>query len=927
MTKLLLDTIKKDIDKSKVVSFDIFDTLLLRPYIKPTDLFMHLENMYQRPGFSTERTDAERRVRIKHPELEDVTYDMIYDEIDEQFRDIKQKELDWEESVLRQNPETKQVFDYAKNSGKTVVITSDIYLPYNFVKKVLTAAGFGSADRLYVSSKLNAAKSFGTIYRHLLSDLNVSPDSVLHIGDNPRTDQAAAEKCGIKTVLYKQVIANYVESDKRINEFIQTAGTGLNVSTFIGMMAYRWQQIRCGVIADYENYFQRLGYNWAGPLAYGYMRFIEQQAKENGVNHLLFVARDGYTLQKVFNVFNHDIKNSYIYANGSINRITSLEVSNIDHCHHLINFFSKFSPELAAIADTTILNTIGDHKLFFERNKKLFTPISQQLGGYYSKYVNSIVKKNDKPAVVDSMARTFSSLDLLQRFTGKQMPGFYWAFAKTPIAEKFHFTTFAHTVFDKDAVWDKSNVKLFTKNWDIMEFFFSSPEQPIKYIKEDGTPQYEECNNKYKRYRADVYPFISNGTVQFAQDICDFWQDKPVTLDFNLLTKWINCFLGNPSKEDLKEFKNIVFFFGDNDDLMRPIFKQSAPGCALKDLLYSKTKTDTSRKTKILGLTLSSKKYRGDKVITKRLFGLLKTVKNYARKQYYFCGIRYRVKNYPITMTRLDPGDMWNIIDTVTEKTQRALTISFLHQKTFGEFRNKHAGQTVVMIGAGPSVLHFKPIKNAVYVGLNRAFLLDSVHFNYLFSIDKGGLQPGKDVSLHEGFLNYDCIKFIGDQNLGKDYQIPQHVGNGCPSVRRYKTNAGYCRGKFALDIDTQPLNNSASTSIQAMQFILFTNPKKIYVVGIDCTNSLKQHFIGVAYDNALRGENVANNDIKHVQAWKDLKYFISIYYPNTEVIVVNPVGLKGIFHDVYTKSYLEKHPEIEQDSVEIIDEKELQND
>ena len=37
------DYIKNQIDSHLVISFDIFDTLLLRPYAKPTDLFLHLE--------------------------------------------------------------------------------------------------------------------------------------------------------------------------------------------------------------------------------------------------------------------------------------------------------------------------------------------------------------------------------------------------------------------------------------------------------------------------------------------------------------------------------------------------------------------------------------------------------------------------------------------------------------------------------------------------------------------------------------------------------------------------------------------------------------------------------------------------------------------------------------------------------------------
>ena len=913
--KLLLERIKKDIKKAEVVSFDIFDTLLVRPYIQPTDLFVHMEKAYDRPGFAAERRDAERRTRIRHRELEDITLDMIYDEIDDEFKDMKQKELDWEEMVLRANPELKQVYDYVKAQGKKIVITSDMYLPAEFLAKVLRREGFDGWDKLYVSNERNLCKNSGSIYRCVIRDYNINPELILHIGDNQRADALAAEKCGLRVVLYERVVQQYIFHNRQVADFYNQTMSNFNASAFLGMMAFFWQQKRCN--GEKDDYWYELGYNIAGPLALGYMRFVETEAIKNNIDHLLFVARDGYTLQKVFNTFNQTLKNTYVYANGSINRITSLEASNIDHCRHIINFFSDISDEVRNLAETTILVTEGDYKQFIERHKDLLRELSQPFFINYQNYVNGHVKKGERMAVVDSMARTFSSLELLEKFTGSKILGLYWTYAKTQAADKFNFETFSHTIADENTVFAKSNINIFTKNWDIMEFFFSSPEQPIKYIKEDGTPQYEQNSNKYKLRRAKIYPLISQGMVQFAQDFRDFWAGLSVSLDFDLLIKWINCFLSCPSRQDLAQFAKVPFYFGDNDDLVRSIFGQRIGNLSLKDLFYRKEVNGNSKKTKILGLTFRSKQISGGKFISKKLFGLVKKVKTDTSIKRYIAGIKIGSSK----AMKVDNSRLWMIIDTVTEKVLRSLTVALLHQKTFGEFRNKHEGQSVVLVGAGPSVSCFSPVKNAVYVGLNRAYLLDKVHFDYLFTIDKGGLDTGSE-QFHDGFLNYDCVKFIGDQNLGLSYQIPQHIGNGISSVRRYKTNAGFSRGKFTLDIDSEPLFNSVSTSIQAMQFILFTNPKKVYVVGIDCTNASKQHFVGSAYDNTKRNENAANNDANHIKAWKSLKHFLAIYYPQTEIIVVNPVGLRGIFHDVYTRSYLDKHPEIEIDTVEIFDEK-----
>lgn len=237
---------------------------------------------------------------------------------------------------------------------------------------------------------------------------------------------------------------------------------------------------------------------------------------------------------------------------------------------------------------------------------------------------------------------------------------------------------------------------------------------------------------------------------------------------------------------------------------------------------------------------------------------------------------------------------------------QRLLTISTLHQKTFNEYKNKYQGKSIVLIGAGPSLNFFNPIKNAVYVGCNRAFLFDKVNFDYLFSIDKLGIE-----NYYEEFKNYEknnCVKFIGDQNLGKNFQIPESYILKLKNVKRYKTSIGLYPSRFTLDIESEPLGNFASVSLQAIQFILYTNPAKVYLVGIDCTTGSQGHFTGKTPDSSGRGENAKVLDENNINSYKALKEFAQMYYPETEIISINPVGLKGIFKDEYTQEFLEQY-------------------
>lgn len=248
-----------------------------------------------------------------------------------------------------------------------------------------------------------------------------------------------------------------------------------------------------------------------------------------------------------------------------------------------------------------------------------------------------------------------------------------------------------------------------------------------------------------------------------------------------------------------------------------------------------------------------------------------------------------------------------------THANYRLLTASIINKQAFQTYKGMFKGKNVVLVAAGPTVSDFSPIENAVYVGCNRAFLSKNILFDFLFSIDKTGIEH-----CYKEFFEYrkgKCIKFVGDHDLGKNWQIPESViPSNDDKIFRYITDAGMLSpflDHFPLDISIAPLHNSSTVSIQAMQFILYTQPEKIYIVGVDCTCATQKHFTGKEMDLSFRHEDVAWNDKTAIKAYRTLKEFTQTYYPQTKIISVNPVGLRGIFEDVYTKSFIEKNPNI----------------
>jgi hypothetical protein len=71
----------------KVVSFDIFDTLAFRKVANPVDIFFkvgkykYVKDIFQTPdNFKLYRINAEKMARSLNKELEDITFDLIYEQ-------------------------------------------------------------------------------------------------------------------------------------------------------------------------------------------------------------------------------------------------------------------------------------------------------------------------------------------------------------------------------------------------------------------------------------------------------------------------------------------------------------------------------------------------------------------------------------------------------------------------------------------------------------------------------------------------------------------------------------------------------------------------------------------------------------------------------------------------------------------------------
>lgn len=209
--------IKPVADKSKVVSFDIFDTLLFRhdpstglKLSDPDQMFFLMEQKHEISGFANNRLSCESVLRqlTYSPDntsaFREITLDGIYKLMDPKFAPIQGMEIDWEIENIIPNEPMIDAFHKIRQSGKPVVITSDMYLNINTITKMLQNIGIAPTDyaKLYLSSHIGKTKSHGKLYPHIQNDLKIKPNELTHIGDSFESDYKNARNANWHALWY-----------------------------------------------------------------------------------------------------------------------------------------------------------------------------------------------------------------------------------------------------------------------------------------------------------------------------------------------------------------------------------------------------------------------------------------------------------------------------------------------------------------------------------------------------------------------------------------------------------------------------------------------------------------------------------------------------------------------------------------------------
>lgn len=294
---------------ARILSLDCFDTLLWRNVHAPRDVFADLGGMPTPDQRRWAEGNARARALIARGTSEAMLaeiYDTLLPAADAETRAAAAAaELAAEARHCYGFAPTIALMRAAKLDGRQVIVVSDTYLNQGQLHDLIAAAAGADVaaliDRIFCSSEYGVAKSEG-LFRHVLGELGVGPEELLHIGDNEIADHVAPTALGIPAL--------------HLVQFSQATQQRLRLEAVTGAMlhggAQHWPayQPHRAKIAIGEPQFDHpaavLGYSVLGPLFEAFDRWLKAEAVELAATrgarvHVLFMLRDGHLPYQVWN--------------------------------------------------------------------------------------------------------------------------------------------------------------------------------------------------------------------------------------------------------------------------------------------------------------------------------------------------------------------------------------------------------------------------------------------------------------------------------------------------------------------------------------------------------------------------------------------------------------------------------------------------
>lgn len=475
-----------EMNQHEVVTFDLFDTLIMRNTLFSTDVHEIVDGRLKQQGieivgFAGKRLECEKHL-AKQGSL---SLTEIYEYMIEEYhmRGVSAEELadiewDTDNDLLRPRIEMCEIVSQIYDEGKEVYIVSDTYYTKEQLQYLIQRFGIKVTD-IFASCEFGMGKTQG-LYACLKEHIGCK--TCIHIGDDSIADIEYAKKfgldiCKIYSGMELLELVGYMGMWEHIESLADRIKVGMFVAKIFNSPFQFEEERKIKITKAFD-----IGYLFAAPMITDFVIWFERKVQEYQIQNVWMGARDGYLLKKLYDCLKEDETSNYFFTS----RMAAIRSGIKDEDDILYVASMKFSGNLKeqlAIrlgidAEVTDNNVLMDYKdVILDR--------ADLLRKNYKKYINSLDIKDGSIAFFDFVAKGTIQV-FLKRLIEKPIKGMYFLQLEEDYMKKYGL--------DIEAFYTQSekNSSTIFEDYYILETILTSPEPSVNEFNINGEPVFTE---------------------------------------------------------------------------------------------------------------------------------------------------------------------------------------------------------------------------------------------------------------------------------------------------------------------------------------------------------------------------------------------------------------------------------------------------
>lgn len=293
--------LERPVVKRSFVSFDVFDTCLIRRCGRPKKIWdLMAEQLFDKDDVRGKLSFVGNRSIVEsvlskmqsHPNLSDIYEKLNVTQWGFEKNTVMDLEMKIEEQELFPNPEVLEIVNSYRKQGFCVAFISDMYLPSLFIKKILMKFGFAlEGDEIFVSAECKACKFDGSLFKFVFKETQTKAGQWNHFGDNKRSDFLIPKSLGIKAKWIDNT--DFSSEEKRWLDDARFYEHKNEIELWSGLCRLtRLQQQDLSMATT-------MAIDFVASLYVPYVQWVLDESQKKGLTKLYFLGRDGHVFYEI----------------------------------------------------------------------------------------------------------------------------------------------------------------------------------------------------------------------------------------------------------------------------------------------------------------------------------------------------------------------------------------------------------------------------------------------------------------------------------------------------------------------------------------------------------------------------------------------------------------------------------------------------